>query len=286
MSEIQNIPEESLPGNEPDPIPQTDYLTNQSPQLMEVHTHGHVHEKKKWKEYVFQFLMLFLAVSLSFLAENLREHFVEKNIEKEYIESLVTDLSNDNDLATRNSASIFEQVKEIDTLQKLFFSVIENGAKKDSIIAECYIRSVHLNTFYSEFFNERTITQLLSSGNMRLIRKEGVPDEIMDYHSFIKFVEGQKQLYVTSINRCVESMYNVYDISFLKTNMLEDNQFHYDASNPDKFLTTDPNDLKKFIAILESTKIVAFSYKKYLVDMMDKSKKLYYYLRQEYNITR
>ena len=286
MSEIENIPEESLPGNEPGPIPQTGLLTNQPPQPMEVHAHGHVPEKKKWKEYVFQFLMLFLAVSLSFLAENLREHFVEKNIEKEYIESLITDLSNDNDLASRNSASIFAQVKEIDTLQKLFFSVIQNGANKDSIIAECYIRSVHLNTFYSEFFNERTITQLLSSGSMRLIRKEGVPDEIMDYHSFIKFVEGQKQLYVTSINRCVESMYNVYDISFLKTNMLEDDQFHYDASNPDKFLTTDPNDLKKFIAILENTKIVAFSYKKYLVDMMDKSKKLYYYLRQEYNITK
>jgi hypothetical protein len=27
---------------------------------MEVHHHGHVHEKKKWKEYLFQFLMLFL----------------------------------------------------------------------------------------------------------------------------------------------------------------------------------------------------------------------------------
>jgi hypothetical protein len=36
---------------------------------MEVHHHGHVHEKKKWKEYLFQFFMLFLAVFCGFLAE-------------------------------------------------------------------------------------------------------------------------------------------------------------------------------------------------------------------------
>ncbi len=34
---------------------------------MEVHHHGHIHEKKKWKEYVFQFFMLFLAVFSEFL---------------------------------------------------------------------------------------------------------------------------------------------------------------------------------------------------------------------------
>ncbi len=42
--------------------------TNPKPQTetMEVHHHGHVHEKKKWKEYLSQFLMLFLAVFCGF----------------------------------------------------------------------------------------------------------------------------------------------------------------------------------------------------------------------------
>ncbi len=59
--------------------------SNNQPQTeenMEVHHHGHVHEKKKWKEYVFQFLMLFLAVFCGFLAENQREHVVENQREK------------------------------------------------------------------------------------------------------------------------------------------------------------------------------------------------------------
>jgi hypothetical protein len=52
---------------------------------MEVHHHGHVHHQKKWKEYVFQFFMLFLAVFCGFLAEYQLEHIIEHSKEKEYI---------------------------------------------------------------------------------------------------------------------------------------------------------------------------------------------------------
>lgn len=41
---------------------------------MEVH--HHTHKPKNWKEYVTEFIMLFAAVTLGFLAENLREHQV------------------------------------------------------------------------------------------------------------------------------------------------------------------------------------------------------------------
>ena len=40
---------------------------------MEVHHHASHHGPKKWKEYITEFLMLFTAVTLGFLAENLRE---------------------------------------------------------------------------------------------------------------------------------------------------------------------------------------------------------------------
>ena len=41
---------------------------------MEVHHHSH--KPKNWKEYITEFVMLFAAVTLGFLAENLREHQV------------------------------------------------------------------------------------------------------------------------------------------------------------------------------------------------------------------
>src|SRR5262252_909744 len=64
---------------------------NKSETAMEVHHHPHV-EKKRFKEYFLEFLMIFLAVTLGFFAENIREHFAEKKTTREYLESLETEL--------------------------------------------------------------------------------------------------------------------------------------------------------------------------------------------------
>ena len=68
---------------------------------MEVHHAHHANHKKKWGEYLLEFLMLFLAVYLGFLAENLREHQVEKARLKEYMHGLVDDLKADTGVLTR-----------------------------------------------------------------------------------------------------------------------------------------------------------------------------------------
>ena len=61
---------------------------------MEVHHHPHV-EKKSFKEYLLEGLMIFLAVSMGFAAESLREHLVNKEREHIYMASFYKDLNND-----------------------------------------------------------------------------------------------------------------------------------------------------------------------------------------------
>jgi len=61
---------------------------------MEVHAHTHT-ARKKWTHYFWEFLMLFLAVFAGFLAENQREHFVEHQREKQFINSLINDIKVD-----------------------------------------------------------------------------------------------------------------------------------------------------------------------------------------------
>ena len=62
-------------------------LTNHN--TMEVHKHPHhVMHSKKWGEYLLEFFMLFLAVFLGFVAENYREHLINKEHEHQYIVSL------------------------------------------------------------------------------------------------------------------------------------------------------------------------------------------------------
>jgi hypothetical protein len=75
---------------------------------MEVHHHPDVHHKRKrFKEYFLEFLMIFLAVTMGFFAENLRETIKDKNEIEENIQSVLADL--ESDLAHFNS------VLDIDT---------------------------------------------------------------------------------------------------------------------------------------------------------------------------
>src|SRR6478672_2961874 len=83
---------------------------------MEVHHPHHVAHKKKWSEYLLEFLMLFLAVFLGFVAEKIRENQVERHRELEFIKSLSADLGDD--MHTLETGISFEEtgLKQLDTL--------------------------------------------------------------------------------------------------------------------------------------------------------------------------
>jgi len=84
---------------------------------MEVHPHTSAHhEDKKFKDYFLEFLMIFLAVSLGFLAENLREYITDKNHVEELAGQLREDLSNDTTKLTRLIAFQQLQVNRADSL--------------------------------------------------------------------------------------------------------------------------------------------------------------------------
>jgi len=84
---------------------------------MEIH-HPKV-EKKNLKEYLLEGLMIFLAVTLGFLAENLREHFAERSKEHQYIASFIRNLKDD----TADLRHVIEsdriQVKGLDSMLNL-----------------------------------------------------------------------------------------------------------------------------------------------------------------------
>src|SRR5258705_6485410 len=109
----ENLPGEITPAENIDSIYQ-----NQETENMEVHHHPKV-EKKNFKEYFLEFLMIFLAVTMGFFAESLREHIEDKAKEKEYINSLVSDLDNDIKVID-DQMPIFERsLAQLDSLVKM-----------------------------------------------------------------------------------------------------------------------------------------------------------------------
>src|SRR6187402_2563255 len=97
---------------------------------MEVHQHTHS-ERKKWKHYLWEFLMLFLAVFCGFLAEYQLEHKIEKNRERQFINSLVNDVKAD---TARLHTIIFnrtERESRLDSLELLLNSPSPGNYAKD-----------------------------------------------------------------------------------------------------------------------------------------------------------
>ena len=82
---------------------------------MEVHAHSHT-ARKKWTHYLWEFIMLFLAVFCGFLAENQREHMIENQREKQYIKSFLSDLMDDTASISFNESLYDTKVKYLDSL--------------------------------------------------------------------------------------------------------------------------------------------------------------------------
>jgi len=150
---------------------------------MEVHAHAHT-ERKKWTHYLWEFLMLFLAVFCGFLAENQREHMVENKREKEFMQSLIEDLQTD----TANLRRVMELGQLVRTRLENLISFLNNESSKDSAV-QLYELNNRVSRVVKIDFEDRTSSQLKNAGNMRLIRNRSVADSIRSYWSRIKSME-------------------------------------------------------------------------------------------------
>lgn len=142
---------------------------------MEVHHHPKA-EKKNFKEYFLEFLMIFLAVTMGFLAENLREHFVERKREKEYMVSLVRDLHND---ITRVNARLNSNSEAIAMADSIFLMFEKGDFKNNSGSIYYLARRLSQKIFFRP--NDGTTQQLNYAGGLRLIQNERVVDSIQAY---------------------------------------------------------------------------------------------------------
>ncbi len=142
---------------------------------MEVHAHTHT-ERKKFKHYLWEFLMLFLAVFCGFLAENQREHLVDHQREKQYIRSLLQDLKQDT-VAYADNIKSRERRKICADSLIYELSVPVSGETLNSI----YYNAGNVGTLQLFNYSNSTIQQLKSSGLMRLIRNSKVVNSINGY---------------------------------------------------------------------------------------------------------
>ena len=154
---------------------------------MEVHAHTHT-ERKKWTHYLWEFLMLFLAVFCGFLAEYQLEHKIEKDREVQYIRSLYEDLKENDKMFSQ--VLILQKIR-IDRMDSMInmLNHPESIRGNEGLFARVSPRLQTLTV------NTRTFEQLKNSGNFRLIRKIETSNRIMAYYENIPLIRQIEGLY-------------------------------------------------------------------------------------------
>lgn len=145
---------------------------------MEVRHHSHS-DRKRFKHYLWEFLMLFLAVFCGFLAENFREHQVEHQREKQYMTTLIEDLKADTSLLNETVKNWRDVNKSIDSVTDAITLPL-----READMSKVYRHLNEAFNIWSFSYNDRTIAQLKNSGGFRLIRREAVANKIIAYDQF------------------------------------------------------------------------------------------------------
>jgi len=148
---------------------------------MEVHSHSHT-PRKKWTHYLWEFLMLFLAVFCGFLAENIREHNVEKKKGEQYILSFAEDLKKDTAQCDLSIPELTETMRVLQDLTSCFNTLKENIHNTD-----CLKGIIISSRGFKDFiYTDRTIQQLKNAGGLRLIEDKQIADSIIDYDAMVR----------------------------------------------------------------------------------------------------
>ena len=206
------LTDEETPSSTPQPQLQ--------PQPMEVHHHGHVHEQKKWKEYVFQFFMLFLAVFCGFLAEYQLEQTIERHREKDYISLVIQDLKSDTADFKTAIRRWDRSTKAMDTL----FTLLKGSDTNRNTSQIYYLARIVIQYHHRLNYNARTFEQLKYSGNFRLIKNATVADSITNYYQKMKFIDESRDLLNDRHTKLAEESNLIFD-SYVFQTMVEKSPF-------------------------------------------------------------
>ena len=182
---------------------------------MEVHHHSHT-PRKKWTHYFWEFFMLFLAVTLGFFVENQREHYIEGQREKKYIQNLLHDLARD---TINYNLSITLRLQRERQAYQLITRLYSPDRNKHLADLYYFARQMpRMNTiFYS---TDATMNQLKNSGALRLIKKTDVADSIVAYSAATEVYSENRKTEMETRNVFRDAMGHVFDASVL-LNMID-----------------------------------------------------------------
>ena len=220
--------------------------------------------------------MLFLAVFCGFLAEYQLEHKIEKDREKQFMESMIEDLRTD-------TAELQKALRLADRIGRYSDSTLYFLASyqiADSIPVRL-ARIIGTGGARLDLINtDRTSSQLKNSGAMRLVRKRTVSDSILSYWKKIEVTQISIDRYMTYRDEARSLLFKLWVIPNVYTTGL---RIPIDSLRSLRVIDRDRNkwdELANLMAI--SGAIVKNTYMQDLKNQLSSARELIALIRKEY----
>jgi hypothetical protein len=231
---------------------------------------------KKPKDYFFDFFMLFLAVTLGFFVNNLSENLSDRQREKQYMASLITDLKMDTADIREIHLSIESRLKGIDSLMH----ILENKDQKNFINNLYYYSFKYLNSAAFHTGSDRTISQLKSAGELRLIQKKGESDNIVQYYSSSENVKYNTEYCLKEFYKILDSEEEIFDFGVLR----KYNTASLLSLEDLKLLIDDPLRINHFYNQILMYTSALMNYNSLITDLKKEAESLISFTRESYKI--
>jgi hypothetical protein len=163
---------------------------------MEVHHPHHPTHKKKWSEYIIEFVMLFAAVTLGFLAENLREHQIMNHRVEQNKIAILKDLQADSADISRVIAVEDSCIKRYNRINNYLYLAKTKKISQAQLIDS--IKNTPQFIAYSTtlYMNNSSFKNMQSSGLLSYVEEGELKNTLASYYEVdFKSIEAANEFF-------------------------------------------------------------------------------------------
>ena len=179
---------------------------------MEVHHPHHPTHKKKWSEYIIEFVMLFAAVTLGFFAENIREGIAEAHKKEALLAAVVHNFKTDKAEIQAHRLIVKKGIEVADNFIKLL-QMDYNQVNK----IEFYTTAVNYTENFELVLNEKTRNDAEAKG---YFTNEGISEMSGLLNKYNYFYNDYKEMSLACLESCKrflnDLMINVLDANLIQ----------------------------------------------------------------------
>jgi hypothetical protein len=229
---------------------------------MEVHHHPHIPtHAKPWKEYLLEGLMIFVAVTLGYGAENIREHYVETKKAIISAKNLYVDVTYDSIGYARNTINRSRQDSCFEIINAFY-----NNNTLDKEIPSVYAAHGYITRRMLYQMNTLALDEVKSSGTLKFLESDELKAAIQRYASFGSGLKLREQREFSYIDRMLDPISTKnFEFNFNRASgdnfKIKDNKIVVGVLIPTnlKIMKKDQLDWDNYIAILGMLQTIRLS---------------------------